>query len=131
MNPESAKFGILKFGQGRFGVDSNISISPFPLAFFARKKLGKPEYDDPLNVMGIYRVRTIQGTVTQEKLPFYRPTDPKTIPQQANRQRFADAMAAWTALTPEQKKVYNVFAKRQQKFGWNIFIKEYFASHPL
>lgn len=103
----------------------------FPVAFWVRKKLLTPESPDPLNVAGIYRVQTQHGKKVQQKMPFYVPTNPRTIKQQENRQRFADAMEAWGNLTQNDKKFYNEIAKQQQLFGWNVFIKEYFAKHPL
>lgn len=103
--------------------------SKFMTAWQLRKKLGKPEAPDPLGVYGIYRVRSIKGTQRTEKMPFYRPTNPRTPAQQANRQKFADAMLAWKNLTELEKERYNKEAKSKMLFGWNVFIKEYFAMH--
>lgn len=103
--------------------------TPFKLGFFVRKKLGKPESPDPLGVYGIYRVRSIKGTQRTEKMPFYKPRNPRTPAQQANRQKFADAMSAWKNLTELEKERYNKEAKSKMLFGWNVFIKEYFAMH--
>jgi len=104
-------------------------LNPFLMAFQVRGKVGTPEMDDPLGVYGIYQTRhTKKGQVTL-KLPFYTPTNPQTEIQQANRTKFADAVAGWMALTPEEKLSYTVRAKKIKLFGWNLFIREYFQSH--
>lgn len=94
-----------------------------------RKKLGKQGSPDPKNIEGIYRVRHRWGKVIQEKLPFYTPTNPQTGPQQANRQKMTDGVAAWKLLTPEQKEAYNVKAKYKNYSGYNLFLSEYLLSH--
>lgn len=97
--------------------------------FEIKKKLGKPDAPDPLNINGIYQVRTQNGTHQTVKMKFYRPTNPRTEAQQANRQKFADAMSAWGLLTPEQKLAYNKEAKKYQTFGWCLFIRKYYQTH--
>lgn len=104
-------------------------LNPFLLAFQVRGKLGRPDMDDPLGVYGIYQTRHTKKGQISLKLPFYTPTNPQTEPQQSNRQKFADAVAAWMLLTPEQKQSYTVRAKKIRLFGWNLFIREYFQSH--
>lgn len=59
----------------------------------------------------------------------YRPTNPRTVPQQANRTKFADGMAAWKALTDAEKQPYIVIAKRHKQFPHVYFLKAYLASH--
>lgn len=105
-----------------------------------RKKLGKPleygeriygdyEYGDYTDKYGIYQVRTRTGhqVVVQEK--FYAPANPQTEAQQANRQKMTNGVAAWQALTPEQKEVYNKRAKYKHFSGYNLFLREYLLSN--
>lgn len=94
-----------------------------------RKRLGKPGSPDPKGLFGIYRVRHRWGKVIQEKLPFYTPTNPQTVPQQANRQKLTNAVTAWQALTPTQKAVYNKNAIGKEMSGYNLFLSEYLYSH--
>lgn len=94
-----------------------------------RGKLGHDGAPDPKGVYGIYRVRHRWGKVIQEKLPFYVPTNPQTGPQQANRQKMTDAVAAWQALTDEQQAVYNKNAIGKEMSGYNLFLQEYLLSH--
>ena len=100
-------------------------------AFMIWKKFNPPSQNDFFNMRGVWQRRHTKRGIVSVKMKLYSPTNPRTTLQQANRQRFADAMAAWKNLTNEQKAVYNKRAKRQQLFGWNVFIKEYFAAHPL
>lgn len=116
---------ILENG-GRRIFEGHVPFSDFLLAIGTRKKLGKPEYDDPLNVYGIYQSRMTQQGKKSFKLRFYTPTNPQTAPQQANRAKFAAAMTAWKALTDEQKAPYTIRAKKLGMFGRNLFIREYF-----
>lgn len=51
--------------------------------------------------------------------------NPRTVEQQANRSRFADACAAWNSLTDVEKSVYNRRGKRKNRIGRNLFISEY------
>lgn len=106
-------------------------VSPFMLAWQVRGKLLKEGQADPLNVGGIYRVQKIKGTQVVQKMKYYKPENPRTPRQQANRARFRSAMEAWRNLTEEEQNVYNKEAKVKMLFGWNIFIKEYFTMHTL
>ena len=124
----TSQFSKLQFSKGSFSFIGEDKVK-FMLAWQLRKKLGKPGSPDPLGVNGIYRVRSIKGTQRTEKMLFYRPTNPRTPAQQANRQKFADAMLAWKNLTELEKERYNKEAKSKMLFGWNVFIKEYFAMH--
>lgn len=93
-------------------------------------KLGKPEYDDPYGVFGIYRTtNTGNGRVVQ-KMPFYTPTNPNTPAQQAQRLKFKNAMIAWQSLTTEQKNEYTRRAKIRGWYGRNLFIREYYQNNP-
>jgi len=124
----TSQFSKLQFSKGSFSFIGE-DKAKFMLAWQLRKKLGKLGSPDPLGVYGIYRVRSIKGTQRTEKMPFYKPTNPRTPAQQANRQKFADAMFAWKNLTELEKERYNKEAKSKMLFGWNVFIKEYFAMH--
>jgi len=104
-------------------------LIPFPLGLTTKKRLGKSAWADPLGVFGIYRSRVQNGIRSNEKLKFYSPTNPQTEAQQANRQKIADAVTAWQALTNEQKAVYNKKAISRRMSGYNLFIKEHLLSN--
>ena len=99
------------------------------LGFDIRGKLGKDWEDDPLGVRGIYQMRMTKQGKVPIKMKFYAPTNPQTPAQQANRQKFADAMSAWQSLTEEEKSAYNRRAKKRQMFGWGLFIREYYQAN--
>jgi len=53
---------------------------------------------------------------------------------QANRRRFAAAMAAWKELTEEEKKEWEEKAKRRYKYccvRYNAFVADYIKSHDI
>ena len=96
---------------------------------YGNRGYGAHHYGAGANVHGIYRVRHRWGKVIQEKLPFYVPANPQSGPQQANRQKVIDAVAAWQALTDEQKAVYDKLAIGRDMSGYNLFLSEYLFSH--
>ena len=83
-----------------------------------------------------YRVRRGNGEYGsvlsqkyQDEMIYYTPTNPQTEEQQANRTKFADAMAGAIALTEEQKAPYKTRAREEGGVTWfNIFIRDYMLS---
>lgn len=124
----TGQFSLLKFSLGNFaGIES--SKKEFFLGIGLSGKLGKPNAPDLLGVHGIYQMRMTKRGKVPIKMKFYVPTNPRTAAQQANRQKFADAQAAWMALTAAQKLVYTTRAKRRSMFGWGLFIREYYQEN--
>jgi len=82
-----------------------------------------------ITLTGIYRTDNVTGKTKYYREPYYITRNPRTVPQQANRTKFADAVAAWQALTPDEKNVYNERAKRKHLPGYNLFLREYLLSH--
>ena len=73
----------------------------------------------------MYQTGHPKEKVLCRRLKFYTPTNPRTVLQQANRNKFANAMSAWQALTTEQKKVWNDKAQKLPMRGYNLFIKNF------
>lgn len=121
-------FGNSNYGTAQYGATSS-PVADFLLGIAISGKLGNPGEPDPLNVKGIYQMRMTKRGKRPIKMNFYTPTNPQTEAQQANRTKFANAMSAWGALTPEEKSVYNERAKKRQMFGWGLFIREYYQSN--
>lgn len=86
-------------------------------------------YGDSRTYEGIYQTRHYNGGKYTVQEKFYCPTNKKTIPQQANRTKFADAISAWQALTTSQKEVYRVKSSGKRMSGYNVFLHEYLISH--
>ena len=57
--------------------------------------------------------------------------DASTQAQLDHRAFFLEAIAAWNALTTEEKAVYNLRATRLNMTGYNLFIKEYESIPPV
>lgn len=87
-----------------------------------------PPGRSPILLSGIYRTDNVTGTTKVYREPFYITKNPRTVPQQANRQKYADAILAWQGLTNEQKQVYNKRAIGKGMSGYNLFLKEYLLS---
>lgn len=102
--------------------------------------LGKSRLGDPRLQGGIYQKRVrgynqFTGPALGDnetyyvKMRSYAPTNPRTVPQQANRAKFADGMSAWALLTTEQKNAYNKRANRKGRLGRWLFMSEYLKNH--
>lgn len=59
----------------------------------------------------------------------YHPTNPQTVPQQANRAKYAAGVLAWQALTVEEKTAYTKPAAKIGLAGYHFFMKKYLLSH--
>ena len=60
---------------------------------------------------------------------FYVPTNPQTVPQQANRTKFANAVSAWQILNAGQKEAYRIKSSGKHMSGYNLFIREFLISN--
>jgi len=124
----TGNFSLLQFSNGNFAGGTKVS-NPFFIGFGVSGKIGKPTAPNPLGLNGIYQMRMTRRGKIPLRMRFYKPTNPRSPAQQANRQKFADAMTSWGTLTDEQKATYNRRAKKRQMFGWGLFIREYYQSH--
>lgn len=101
---------------------------------------GKSRFGDDRGHGGIYRKaysskHNKPGTTLKPvrhifvKMRSYAPTNPQTVPQQANRVKFSAARSAWQSLTDNEKAVYNRRATKQSRIGWRLFMSEYLNTH--
>lgn len=119
------QFGTSQYANSNFG-DEDICWGK---AFFGYAEYGYAEFGDGLIWSGIYRTDNVSGYTRYYREPYYITRNPRTPDQQAWRQKFADAMAAWQVLTPEEKLVYTKYAHKIHLWGRNLFIREYLRSH--
>lgn len=117
-------FGRSMFGESLFG---DYGLFAW-LAMFGDAIFAHSYYGDSDELSGIYQLKTRWPGNPVSRQEFYISKNPRTIPQQANRSKLADAVAAWQVLTPPQKAVYNKRAKNLKMYGDNLFIKEYMLS---
>ena len=99
----------------------------FP-ALYGEREYGACIYGEEGEHYGIYQVRTRWGGQVQVKEKFYTPANPQTVPQQANRQKYGQAVGAWRALTTLQQESYNIRAKYKSYTGYNLYTREYMLS---
>lgn len=104
-----AKYGVAKYGEG--DLFAELSKKRW---FVAQKQLAKTI---------IYRYYSRKRL--QQAYRYVVPNNPMTPAQQANRMKFASAMASWAALTPAQQAAYEHRARDKKCYGKNIFVKEY------
>jgi len=65
-----------------------------------------------------------------QRVPYYTPTNPRSKDQQLMRKVFADATAAWKALSEEEKQEWWREAKKRRKLGPHYFQGCYIRTHP-
>ncbi len=110
------------------------------ISFEARKRLGYSQLFGTAHFgytlfghfdrfAGIYRVWRNGSQKLPQRMVFYWIPNPRTVSQQANRAKFAAAMAAWSALTSDQKEKYNKRAKSRHIIGYNLYVKEYMLGY--
>lgn len=92
--------------------------------FFGYSRFG--EYND---YAGVYQYWNSWGQRKHIRKLFHWPMYSSTPAIEASREKFRDAMTAWSALTSYEKLKYNKRATPKQMWGRNLFIREYFASH--
>ena len=118
-------FGTAQMGHSNYGnEDLYFNRTGFGVASF-----GDDIFGNVILLSGIYRTDNVTGRTKFYREPFYLTKNPRTEAQQANRQKFADAVAAWQGLTSEQKNQYNIKAKGRHMSGYNLFLREYLKSH--
>jgi len=100
------------------GVSPLYSIQP-------HGKIGDPAGQSENPWYGIYQRRHCQEGIISCRLNFYTPTNPQTVPQQANRSKFSSGVSAWQALSAEQRKLYNDNAVGLHMSGYNLFLRIY------
>ncbi len=118
-----------EYGRGMFAFsdygeeDTYIVTFPYGVASF-----GKTDFGDLLVFSGIFKKHFLQNRKKDYRLPYYTPYNPRTAPQQTNRQKITDGVAAWQLLTENQKAVYNKRTIGKGMSGYNLFLKEYLLS---
>lgn len=78
---------------------------------------------------GIYRRRPTKRGIVIVKMNFYNPVITHTVAQDAQRAKFAPAVAAWQALTEEQREALRTIANRRSKRAYTQFISQYLKTH--
>lgn len=114
------------------------------------KRLGRPQlfgwvmfgwslFGDSNEACGVYQQRRRRAgnyenwhIADPKPLDFFQkpawPINPQYENQQIWRGSFADAVAAWQALTAEQKMAYNRAATKMSRCGYHLFISKYLKS---
>jgi len=89
---------------------------------------------------------TIDGNIhnkrrVQIQYPYHVPSNPNSDGQKAQRLKFKNGAAAWTALSPGEREAWNLQAAEELKArtrkpgswrphtGYNLFMSEYLNSH--
>jgi hypothetical protein len=113
-----------------------ISVLNTAHSFEIRGKLGRPnelgeiwcgwsECGEYLPVAGVYQKRRSAGKQVFVRMKHYHGANPQTVPQQANRATFAQAVSAWQGLTPMQKKQWRAKKYPRYMSGYNRFIRDF------
>ena len=71
----------------------------------------------------------IRKTGNQYSKRYVVPANPRTVQQQIQRGKFAQAVHAWQALSPADKQTFRQLAKNLPLSGYNLFISQYLDTH--
>lgn len=118
-------YGMRNYGKALYGLQE----PPFCKSQYGNRIYGNFFYNDQYPQWGIFQVAHGRWWRTTYRREFFTPKNPRYVPQQANRQKYADAVLAWQDLSAEQKAVYNERAKYKAYSGYNLCLKEYLLSH--
>ena len=59
------------------------------------------------------------------------PNITRTPAQQANRQKYGEAVGKWRSMQQGVKDYYNISCKPRRMSGWNLFLKSYLTGKPV
>ena len=96
--------------------------------FFGFARVGGLALGHGNDTAGVYRIYRGRSGLVNFRYPFYMQWAPRTANQKAASGDFADGMAAWAALTQEQKDEYNQKALKMRMHGVNLFMREWMFS---
>lgn len=91
--------------------------------------VGLNRLGDPKLKQGILRLNKRHRSNATVLMKTYRPTNPKSEQQQANRAVFAQGVAGWHELTAEEKLNYRRIGAKQNRNGFQIYMKEYMRAN--
>ena len=109
---------------------------------FATSVFGMTYFGDDNKRSGIYQMRyRLNSTMPfsynkksckiQVMMRHYWPTNPNSEAQQPGRTKFAEGMAAWVALSPDEKQAWTDRAKKRGTWGHSYFLSKYMLDQPL
>lgn len=120
---------------GTAKVGSRITyFTPIPVGVRIRNKLDVGDHPWIVGKAIVGGIDTIRGNPTifryrpgigQEQLPYYQPANPQTPTQMNWRFIFAEAIAAWKALSEQEKKTWNTKAAKRSTRGTYLFRSRY------
>ena len=118
-------YGSSMYGFSVYG-ESDLFL---PISDYGYSVFGYNKYGDIILLSGIYRTDNVTGKTKCYREPYYIPKNPRSEAQQAQRQKYANGVVAWQALTEEEKEIYNKRAKHKKYSGYHLFLKEYLLSN--
>ncbi len=119
-----------EYGRGMYGFsdygedDLYLVLTPYGVSSF-----GGINFGDHLIMSGIFFRNNESGKVKYYRKDYCIPTNPQSVPQQANRAKMTAAVLAWQGLTSEQQSVYNKSAIGKGMSGYNLFLKQHLLSN--
>lgn len=118
-------FGQSQFGYTHFG-DQDVFLK---LSEYGSSHFGVEPFGNIFLFTGVWKTYRRNKKTFIVRNRWYCSKNPRTEAQQANRQKYADAVAQWQGLTSDQKKIYNERSKKRNLYGYHFFLKDYLLSH--
>jgi len=118
-----------EYGRGQFGFSAFGQVLTFYTpGQFGDARYGKDFFGAIYRITGVWRRKRFSGGKKYLCQNYYFPTNPRSIPQQNNRTKFANAVLAWQNLTTSQKEYYNDRESGRKMSGYNIFLHNFMSS---
>jgi hypothetical protein len=118
-------FGERIFGQSHFGQEY-MELSQHQ---FGQKRFGLSFYGDNLTFDGVFHSRHRPAGLIYVREKYYWPKPARNEAQNISRNKFADAVTAYQALSTSQKAGYKLQCRYKKFTGYNLFLSEYLKSH--
>jgi hypothetical protein len=114
-------YGRAVFGQSDYGADDIFLI-------FHPDGVTTPRPNDEdvlIELSGIWQERRTSMGSVNVRLPYYIPKNPQSGDQITQRNKLAAGVAAWQALSADDKMDYNEKAFGLNMSGYNLFLHDY------
>ena len=128
--PDLYRSTLVLRGRGKLG-----GAGGFGFARFGYSKLGQPAGEGGIlhnRVTGYNNKVMRKGAARkryQVRMRYYRPTNPRTPAQQAQRAKLSAAWQSWRALAPVEKSRYIERAKKNNRMPHAVYISWYMKNH--
>jgi hypothetical protein len=113
-------YGVGQYAFSHYGVEPRFSCSrPYGTGPY-----GGCVYGDHVLLDAVYQMVMVNRRRIAQRVRYSVPLNPQSVPQEANREKFGDAVVGWQALSEPQREVYRDRAVGRNMSGYNLYLRE-------